>query len=214
MTEIPTAKLRGLSEDEILLGVLSAVDQNSQLTQRTIAQRLGIALGLANAYLRRCARKGFIKVQHIPRRRYAYYLTPSGFSEKTRLTAKYLSVSFDFFRRARTDCSALLLELGRLGHRRIGVLGVGDMADVVILCARGTGVEIVGIIDPRASETSYSGFSVASEISALNAIDALIIADPTLPQQLIDGMVERLGPQRVVMPRVLKGALLPRASAG
>jgi DNA-binding MarR family transcriptional regulator len=74
------AKLRGANEDEIVLGVLAAVQQDSQLTQRGMANQLGIALGLANAYLKRCARKGYIKVQQIPRRRYAYYLTPTGFS--------------------------------------------------------------------------------------------------------------------------------------
>ena len=56
-----------VSEDEtkITLGLLNAVEANSALTQRTMASELGIALGLANAYLKRCVRKGLIKVQHI-----------------------------------------------------------------------------------------------------------------------------------------------------
>ena len=49
------------------------------MTQRSMANELGIALGMANAYIKRCIRKGFIKVRQIPSNRYAYYLTPTGF---------------------------------------------------------------------------------------------------------------------------------------
>ena len=90
-------------ETEITLGVLDAVEQNAQVTQRTVASELGIALGLANSYLKRCVRKGLIKVKQIPPNRYLYYLTPKGFAEKSRLTAEYLGSSFTFFRRARAQ---------------------------------------------------------------------------------------------------------------
>src|SRR5664279_857624 len=90
------------SEDEIVLGVLDAVERDQHVTQRHVAGELGIALGLANTYLRRCVRKGLIKMSQVPRRRYAYYLTPQGLAEKSRLTAQYLAHSFSFFRRART----------------------------------------------------------------------------------------------------------------
>jgi DNA-binding MarR family transcriptional regulator len=74
-----------------MLGLLAAVERDSALTQRHLARELGIALGLANAYLRRCTKKGLIKMRQAPLNRYAYYLTPRGFAEKSRLTAEYLS---------------------------------------------------------------------------------------------------------------------------
>ena len=73
---------------ELLLGVLSAVEHDSNVTQRNMSSQLGIALGLANAVLKRCVRKGLIKISTAPLNRYAYYLTPTGFSEKARLTAE------------------------------------------------------------------------------------------------------------------------------
>src|ERR1700687_3553185 len=94
-------------EDErIVLDLLNSVDDGAQ-SQRRIAEELGIALGLVNAYLKRCIKKGLVKVGQAPARRYAYYLTPQGFAEKSRLTVEYLSDSFSFFRRARTDCAAV-----------------------------------------------------------------------------------------------------------
>ena len=95
-------------DQEITLGVLNAIEKNSNITQRDVAKDIGIALGLANSYLKRCIKKGLIKMQHIPANRYAYYLTPQGFAEKARLTAEYLSQGFQFFRLARTQLVTIL----------------------------------------------------------------------------------------------------------
>ena len=53
-------------ETKITLGLLNAVGRDSALTQRSMASELGIALGLANAYLKRCVRKGLIKMSMAP----------------------------------------------------------------------------------------------------------------------------------------------------
>jgi DNA-binding MarR family transcriptional regulator len=66
----------------IVLSVLTSVERDSAITQRKLAHDLGIALGLANAYLRRCVRKGLVKMRQVPINRYAYYLTPQGLAEK------------------------------------------------------------------------------------------------------------------------------------
>src|SRR5882757_3874493 len=91
-------------ENRIILSLLSSVEEGAS-SQRRIAAELGIALGLVNAYLKRCVKKGLVKVSEAPARRYAYYLTPSGFNEKSRLTVEYLSSSFLFFRQAKADCA-------------------------------------------------------------------------------------------------------------
>src|SRR6516164_798874 len=104
--------MRRVAEDSaethrIMLGLLDAVEQERVHSQRHLASELGIALGLANAYLKRCMKKGLGKVRQAAARRYAYYLTPQGFAEKSRLTVEYLSYSFGFFRQAKMDCSDL-----------------------------------------------------------------------------------------------------------
>ncbi|MGL4729464.1 MAG: winged helix-turn-helix transcriptional regulator, partial [Bosea sp. (in: a-proteobacteria)] len=83
------------SEDERrhIAGLLASVEREAHVSQRKLASELGVALGLVNTYIKRCVKKGLIKVQEVPSRRYAYYLTPHGFAEKSRLTAEYLSWS-------------------------------------------------------------------------------------------------------------------------
>ena len=78
------------------LNLLSAVDADSKITQRSLAAELGIALGLTNAYFKKCVDKGLVKIKQIPKNRYAYYLTKKGFTEKAKLSAEYLKYSFNF----------------------------------------------------------------------------------------------------------------------
>ena len=87
----------------ILLGLLSSVERDGGQSQRRLASELGIALGLVHAYLRRCVKKGLVKVTEAPARRYMYYLTPIGFAEKSRLTVEYLSVPFSFFQQNKAE---------------------------------------------------------------------------------------------------------------
>src|ERR1700682_3980189 len=106
-------------EDErIVLNLLNSVDDGAQ-SQRRIAEDLGIALGLVNAYLKRCIKKGLVKVSQAPARRYVYYLTPHGFAEKSRLTVEYLSYSFGFFRQAKSDCLQLFQAVREQGFKHI-----------------------------------------------------------------------------------------------
>ena len=121
-------------EVSITLGLLEALDQNSQVSQRGLSLELGIALGLTNSYLRRCVRRGWVKVKSVPANRYAYYLTPKGFAEKSRLTASYLSRSLGFYREARNECDALLSNCSDMGWSRIGLYGAGELAEIALLC--------------------------------------------------------------------------------
>src|SRR5437016_14482533 len=75
------------------LEILRAIGEGAPLTQRALAERLGVALGLTNLYLKRLAKKGYIKIAEFPkkpaaRKRLRYVLTPTGIREKTRLRSE------------------------------------------------------------------------------------------------------------------------------
>src|SRR5436190_23408763 len=106
-------------EEQRVLDLLDVVEKQSDVSQRHLARHMGVALGLANSYLKRCIRKGLIKISQAPANRYLYYLTPKGFSEKSRLTAKYLAVSFEFYRQAARSCEKILQSCDERGWRRI-----------------------------------------------------------------------------------------------
>jgi DNA-binding MarR family transcriptional regulator len=192
------------SNDEILLGVLSAVDRDSNVSQRHISNELGVALGLANAYLRRCVRKGLIKIHQVPRRRYVYYLTPHGFAEKARLTGQYLSASFNFFRRARDQITALMADCAKQGRGRVILAGVSDLAEVAILCARDHNIELVAVLDPDHPATSFRGVPVYRSVGDCGRIDAAIVTNLKAPEQVYQNLGAELGYDRVLVARLLR----------
>ena len=191
-------------EVEITLGLLNAVGRSSALTQRSMARELGIALGLANAYLKRCVRKGLVKMKQAPANRYAYYLTPKGFAEKSRLTAAYLTISFNFFRRARAECTGVIDDCAVRGWRRVALAGVSDLAEIATLCAEDSPVALVGILDPSRREASFAGLSVVGRLEELGRIDAVMVTDFQNPQATFDRLVERMPAERVVAPALLQ----------
>ena len=204
MAKTGTASTSSSDETEITLGLLSAVEENSAVTQRSVAQELGIALGLANAYLKRCVKKGLIKVTQIPPNRYAYYVTPKGFAEKTRLTGEYLSSSFTFFRRARGQCEAIFESCAERDWRHIALLGGGDLAEIATLCARDYGIELVGVVSAARTGGRFAGLPVAKSLDALGRFDAVLVTEMQTPQAAVDALEGKIAPERVLAPALLR----------
>jgi DNA-binding MarR family transcriptional regulator len=202
--------------DSITLKVLSAIEEDDRATQRAISQELGIALGLTNAYLKKCVRKGFVKVRQIPANRYAYYLTPQGFAEKSRLTAEYLSMSFRFFRSSREQCAQVLEECAARRWTRIALAGCGDLAEIATLCVRDVqGVEIVGIVDTAAREgdgdRKFAGLTVVGRLTDLAKVHAVVVTDINNGQRVFDALSREIPPERVLTVPLLKvSRILPR----
>ncbi len=191
------------SEQTILLGLLDAVARGD-VTQRSLSSELGIAVGLVNAYVKRCINKGLIKVQQTPPRRYGYFLTPEGFLEKSQLVASYFVHSFDFFRRARASCETTLAKAAAAGHKRIGLVGAGALAEITVIVATELDVEIVAIIDSAITKPRLLRIPVVATIEAAAAdVDALMITSLSEPQVHYETAIAVLGTQRVYMPSVV-----------
>ena len=190
-------------ETEITLGVLNAIHQSPQVTQRSVASELGIALGLTNSYPKRCIKKGRVKVSQAPANRYAYYLTPHGFAEKTRLTAEYLSQGFRFFRVTQTQCSEIFRSCAFRGWNRVALHGLTDIAEIAVLSANQHNVSIVGIVDSSTARTTYNGAPIVRSLSDLDEFDAMVITDIGNPQARYEEIRERLATERILIPAIL-----------
>ena len=191
--------------ERIVLGLLSSVESDGARSQRLIAAELGIALGLVNAYLKRCVKKGLVKVQDVPARRYAYYLTPQGFAEKSRLTVQYLSDSFSFFRRAKSDCTRAFEEAAARGFHRLVLAGKSDLAEIAILCAVEAGATVVAVVDPRREGGRFFvGVEVVASYSDVRSgFDAIIVTDVASSQDVYEQAVRASDKDRVLVPALL-----------
>jgi DNA-binding MarR family transcriptional regulator len=201
----------GGEDDRIVLNLLNSVDDGAQ-SQRRIAEDLGIALGLVNAYLKRCIKKGLVKVRQAPARRYAYYLTPQGFAEKSRLTVEYLSYSFSFFREAKADCARAFALAKERNFHDLVLCGKSDLAEIAILTAVDSGISILAIVDSVADETLFVGKPVVNSYDQLaTPFDAVMITDVAGAHRAFDGAIARFGADRVLAPQLL-GLHGPRPS--
>lgn len=197
---------RESSNDEITLGLLAAVEADGKISQRALSNELGVALGLANAYLKRCVRKGYIKIQQVPTRRYGYYLTPQGFAEKARLTGEYLTSSLTFFRRARTQIDEIMATCAVRRYKRLALAGATEIAEIATLTAHDHDVTLVCIIDARIGQQRFCGLPVFAnfdEIPEQGSIDAVIWTETRDTGNISALLKARLGEERVLTPRLV-----------
>ncbi len=194
-------------EEALTLEILEAIEARSDVTQRHLAARLGIALGLANSYLKRCARKGLIKVKQAPANRYLYYLTPQGFAEKSRLTKEYLSASFDFYRRAGNSLSAAFDACRAEGATRIIFAGVSELAEIGSLRAQDRELEFIGTYDPVSTLNKFLHKPVWHEFRGVAAFDKCVFTALVDVDALHRELTGSLDGDRLLVPDILDGLL-------
>ena len=128
------------------LKLLEAVEQDSRITQRSLASKLGIALGLTNIYLRRLVRKGYIKCVNVQSNRITYLITPRGIAEKARLTYEFMDYSLHLYGEVRQHLREALQECAS-ADRRVAIYGRGEAAELAYLSLREFGLEPVAVFD-------------------------------------------------------------------
>ena len=169
------------------LEILTAVGEGRPLTQRALALRLGVALGLTNLYLKRLVRKGYIKVTEFPskpaaRKRLRYMLTPKGLLEKSRLTYDYMTYSLGIYRRTRETLRETLSHLPGNGAKRVVLYGVGEAAELAYVTLKELGLEPVGIF-ARETGGEFLGFPVRKIAEVLDEqVDGIIVATFDRPE--------------------------------
>lgn len=184
---------------DLTLGVLEAIDSKKSITQRSISKDLDMALGLVNSYLKRCVKKGFIKIQQAPKNRYLYYLTPKGFSEKAKLTAEFLTSSFTFFRKSRDQIEEILDNCNKKNWKRILLFGNSELAEITSLYSKNYEVQIIQVYN-----TSNLRDSKQDDFPPVSDLDAIILTDLTSPQKSYEQLVTVYKSKPILVPKLLK----------
>ncbi|KAA3631266.1 MAG: winged helix-turn-helix transcriptional regulator [Proteobacteria bacterium] len=136
-----------LKQERLTLEVLSTIDSERGISQRRLASQMGVALGLTNSYIKRCVRKGFVKISEAPANRYLYCLTPKGFREKSRLTTRFLTNSLSFYRAAAESCERVYYACREDGIDAVVLCGFSDLAEIAFLKSIDGSVEVRGLYD-------------------------------------------------------------------
>jgi DNA-binding MarR family transcriptional regulator len=187
-------------QQERNLEILAAIGEDNALSQRALSERLGVALGLTNLYLKRLVTKGYVKVTEFSekpaaRKRLRYLLTPKGLAEKTRLTYAYMDRSLAQYRLARQTLRTALSTLTHASNgrvKRLALYGTGEAAELAYLTLKEFGLEPIGIFSTVPGGT-FLGMPVRDcrELSG-DDFDAVVVATFDRPKNHVPAL-EALG---------------------
>jgi EPS-associated MarR family transcriptional regulator len=108
------------------LQVLRALQDKPDMTQRELAQKLGVSLGRVNYCIKALVDKGYVKVGNFAasnnKLRYAYILTPSGVAEKASLTTAFIARKLSEYHALRAEI-ATLVKAGELDADELDRVG-------------------------------------------------------------------------------------------
>ena len=191
-------------EEALTLEILQAIEARSDMTQRHLADRMGVALGLTNSYLRRCVRKGLVKIKQAPANRYLYYLTPKGFAEKSRLTADYFAYSFSFYRTASESIARSLAFCSERSLHQVVICGISELAEIASVRAHDFRIDIVGSFDPGSALEKFIGKPVWSRIDNVPLADAALFTALTSENSIYTSIASKFEEDRIIVPDIVR----------
>lgn len=182
------------------LQFLEELERTPNLSQRELSRKLGVALGVTNACIKRMVRRGWIKLGKVPPRRIGYYLTPKGFAEKARLTATFLSYNIHHYARLKAVIAERFAEMASQGVKRVIFYGVTDEMEVAYVTLQSAGMELVAIVDDK---DGVKGKKVLGrrtrdpgEIAELKA-DAILITSILEKDRILKNLEKRKDRKRI-----------------
>lgn len=185
------------------LELLQAIDQKDDISQRHLAQEMGVALGLANSYLKRCVKKGWIKMTTAPANRYFYYLTPTGFAEKARLTADFFSTSLTLFRQSGDAYTELFDLCIKRGDRRILLVGLSDLTEIAYTRSLASKLDVIAVYQPETTRKDFFGLKVVTDLPDVNSFDCAVITSMEQTNQLVSYCESSMSNDKIVIPTML-----------
>ena len=147
-------------EDIHILRLMGEIERNGSFSQRELARRLNISLGLVNRFIKRLVNKGYFKVKTLPRNRVKYFLTPKGLARKSKLTIEYLKYSVNFYKEIKSLLINKFKEMEERGIKRILFYGTGEAAELAYLYLQLTAIRLVGVVEREGNGSEFFGHKV------------------------------------------------------
>lgn len=169
-------------EDLGMLSVMDVLTERNQITQRELSRQTGLNLKKVNYCLHKLLEKGYVKFKRIihnqEKRGYLYILTPAGIRAKSRLTYRFLKVSFEFYSHVESKLDECLTQMEHEGITRLILFGVSEAVKVVAAQADERGMQVVGILDEEYAQDTFCGLPVWDSVGSLpEGVDGFLITD-------------------------------------
>jgi len=120
--------------------LLNEIAQDSLVTQASLSDRLGIAVGSVNWYIKRLIHRGWVKVSHLDRTRLKYDLTAEGMAIFTQRAMLYARDSLKVYGKFRNQARTVVAELKKRGIRQVQLEGEDEIMDIMRLTCIEAGI--------------------------------------------------------------------------
>jgi len=140
--------------------LLNEISQNSMVTQANLSDRLGIAVGSVNWYIKRLITRGWIKVSHLDRTRLKYDLTSDGMRVFTQRAVLYARDSLKVYGDYRRKAKKMTEELKERGISSVYIEGNDEIMDILRLTCIEAGLRISAFPDGCELKSIGQGFQV------------------------------------------------------
>jgi predicted transcriptional regulator len=144
------------------LNTLLELKQNPSLTQRSLAHRLNISLGLTNAILQNLIHRGWIKAKKGTGRKLLYIITPQGMANVSRLMYKRFQETLHYYHYTKDLLTAYLIKLYQQGERTVNIYGTGQLAEITYYAGMSTPLKLNAIISDDPSKEKFLGHQTIS----------------------------------------------------
>lgn len=122
--------------------LLNEIAQDSMVTQSSLSDRMGIAIGSVNWYIKRLIHRGWVKVSHLDRTRLKYDLTPEGMAVFTQRALSYAHDSLKIYGNYREKAKLLALDLKQNDIKQVYIEGNDEVMDILRLTCIEAGIQI------------------------------------------------------------------------
>ena len=144
------------------LDTLLELKENPSLSQRSLAHKLNISLGLTNSILQNLIHRGLIKAKKMTGRKILYLITPKGMVQATNFIYDRVRETQHYYQYTKDLLTTHFTNLYDKGVRRAAVYGTGQLAEIIYLSLLDSPLRLYSIItdDPAASKKKFLGHEI------------------------------------------------------
>jgi len=140
------------------LDTLLELKENPSVSQRSLAHKLNISLGLTNAILQNLIHRGWVKAQKMTGRKILYLITPQGIARATSLVYDRFRETQNYYQYTKELLTSYLTNLYNRGKRRAVIYGTNQLAEITYLSLLDSPFKLHSILTDDSDSSSKKKF--------------------------------------------------------
>jgi DNA-binding Lrp family transcriptional regulator len=159
--------------------ILQAIAAGGRITQRSLSNDLGAALGLTNLLVRRLVSKGYVRMTGIGTRHVRYLMTPTGWEALGSATRASIENTIHLYTETREQIRRSLGILSQrcaihpTGEKRVVFFGAGDVAEIAYVSLQRTDLTLIGVVDDRRSGRFFEVAISSPEVLSVHGLNGV-----------------------------------------